>query len=123
GRLTDGTITLECLRTRKKKSPLVALDGKTALQSDALQAFLGDITEERFVNLFGLSHARLREGGKEIAGGEGHLGKALFAAASGLTGLRSLRNRIVEQRDAVYLPSRGQRPLNVAKKDYEEAKS
>jgi uncharacterized protein YhaN len=122
GRLAADKTTLECLRTRKRKSPLVTFDGKTALPSDALQACLGDITEERFVNLFGLSHARLREGGKEIADGEGHLGQALFAAASGLTSLRRLRNRIVEQRDALYLP-RAQKPgLNVAKKEYEEAK-
>ena len=93
------------LPTRKKRSPLVAADGKTPLAPDSLHAFLGDITKERFVNLFGLSHRGLREGGKEIAGGEGHLGKALFAAASGLTGLRSLRKKIGTLREALYLPT------------------
>ncbi len=123
GRLVNST-TIECLRTRKNKAPLVAADGKTALPLTALHSFLGDITVERFVNLFGLSHAALREGGKEIAEGGGHLGQALFAAASGLTGLRNLRRRIAEQVDALYV-QRGQskRPLNVAKREYEEAKS
>lgn len=114
--------TIDCLRTRKKKSPLVSFDGKSTIPSNALDAFLGDITEERFVELFGLSHSALRDGGREIADGEGHLGEALFAAASGLTGLRKLRKSIVETREALYLP-RAQKPsLNVAKKEYEEAK-
>jgi uncharacterized protein YhaN len=121
GKLSAAT-TLECLRTRKKKSPLVALDGKTAIESELLHACLGDITEERFVGLFGLSHAELREGGKEIAAGQGHLGKALFAAASGLSGLRSLRKKVGALREALYLPKAKKPYLNVAKRDYEDAK-
>jgi uncharacterized protein YhaN len=121
GQLAAGR-PLEFLRTRKKKSPLMALDGKTAIESEMLQACLGDITEERFIGLFGLSHAELREGGKEIAGGKGHLGQALFAAASGLTGLRSLKKKINALREDLYLPKAQKPHLNVAIREYKEAK-
>ena len=45
-----------------------------------------------------------------------------FARLEGLTGLRSLRKKIGTSREALYLP-RAQKPhLNVAKKDYDDAK-
>ncbi len=118
----SGAAELECLRTRGRKTPLVAADGKTAVPEQELKALLGDITQDRFENFFGLSHEVLREGGREIAEGKGHLGEALFAAASGLNQLRRLRGKIAEQRVAIYLPAGKNPPLNSTRREYEDAK-
>ncbi|MGC3972843.1 MAG: AAA family ATPase [Nitrospira sp.] len=43
-----------------------------------------------FEAMFGLTHARLREGGKVLLSGEGDLGSALFEASAGTSGIAAL---------------------------------
>lgn len=86
------------------RSQLRQADGKTPLDDDALKDFLHGLTEEQFDMLFGLDHAQLVQGGHEIAEGEGDLGRALFTAGAGFSGLNALQAELEQRRAELYKP-------------------
>jgi uncharacterized protein YhaN len=86
------------------RNQLRQADGKTPLDEEVLQDFLQGLTEEQFDMLFGLDHARLVQGGREIAKGEGDLGRALFTAGAGFSGLNALQHELEERRGELYKP-------------------
>ena len=99
---------LEFRRRKGNKNTLLAAD-ETPLEPEALDAFLGGVDSETFRSLFGIDHRRLVEGGKEILEGRGRVGQLLFAAGSGLTGLRAATDSIREEAEQLFKP-RGQNP-------------
>lgn len=64
----------------------------TTLTVDGTQEreLTGGLERTEFEAMFGLNHARLREGGKLLLNGEGDLGSALFEASAGTHGIAAL---------------------------------
>jgi uncharacterized protein YhaN len=96
---------LEFRRRRGNKNTLLAANSEeTPLFEDALVPFVGSLSRDVFSRAFGLNSASLRAGGDAMLASEGEMGAALFAAASGLTGLMDVRRRLEGQADAIYAP-------------------
>ncbi|MBI3688093.1 MAG: AAA family ATPase [Actinobacteria bacterium] len=69
-------------------------------------------TWERWDQSFGLSHAELREGGRELCRGSGDLAELVFAARSGQA-VRALLDRINDEADALFKEHRGNKSVAV----------
>ena len=97
--------TLDFRRRRGNKKTLLVNDSEeTAMQEDALSPFLGNLSREVFSRAFGLNSDTLRQGGESMLESEGEMGAALFAAASGLTGLARVRRGLDEEADRIFAP-------------------
>jgi uncharacterized protein YhaN len=96
--------TLECIRRKGNKDTLRKCDDKVVISEGKLTEFLGRLDETQFEQLFGLDAALLRQGGQEIADGQGKLGEALFAAGAGMKGLRVLSQQLEQRQQELYLP-------------------
>ncbi|APW39249.1 hypothetical protein RD110_20205 [Rhodoferax koreense] len=124
----DGT-PLALARRKKNKDALTAADpltGEPLLHSPAnaavVQALTGGLDRARFELGFGLDHARLREGGRQLVQGEGELGAALFEASAGLQGVKALLATLQEDAKAYYGPRSAQAVINDAARQLEEHK-
>ncbi|MEW4571356.1 AAA family ATPase [Tautonia sp. JC769] len=97
-------------RRKKTKNALTA-PGKAGapIDQEILDRFLGGVDAETFRALFGIDHHRLVEGGKAILEGQGQVGQLLFAAGSGLTGLKAATGTIQDELETLFKP-RGQNP-------------
>ena len=103
-RAKDGA-TLSFRRRRGTKNTLLSDDdAETALREDALAPFLGSLSREVFERAFGLDSGRLRAGAKEMLKSDGELGSLLFAAATGLVGLSSLKQNLDAQAERIFAP-------------------
>src|ERR1035438_9805488 len=71
--------------------------------------------------MFGISHERLVAGGCEIAAGEGEVGKTLFQAAAGLTGLQATLDRLEQQAGELYAPRASSKSIHVRLRQIKEA--
>jgi len=92
-------------RRRGNKNTLLSNDVDEApLHEDALAPFLGNLTQAVFSRAFGLNSDTLREGGEAMLESDGEMGAALFAAASGLTGLARMRRDLEEETDRIFAP-------------------
>ncbi len=114
----DGT-TLEFVR-RKGRVKTVLDAGGAAMDDRALDPFLGNVSETLFTRFFGISHADLVEGGKDILTGKGGVGESLFAAAMGGGTLRRLLEVLDRETDEIYRPRGSKQSLNVALERYKE---
>ncbi len=100
----DGT-SLSFRRRRGTKNTLLAADGsETPLNDDALAPFLGTLTRDMFERSFGLDSHRLRSGAEAMLEVGGEAASSLFAAASGLSGLASLRAGIEAEAGTLFAP-------------------
>ncbi len=98
----DG-LTLACRRRKGRKNTLLAdTESEEALPDDALAPFTGTLSRDVFTRAFGLDSASLRAGGETMLKSGGEIGSLLFSAASGLTGLSSLRKSLDGEADAIY---------------------
>ncbi|AJY46668.1 ATP-binding protein [Martelella endophytica] len=95
-------------RRKGRKNTLLEGAAETALNDDALAAFLGSLERPVFERAFGLDSERLRAGADEMLADGGEIGQMLFSAASGLTGLRIASERLAADADAIYAPRRSQ---------------
>lgn len=100
---------LEFLRRKAVKNSLLAADNLTPIADATLAALLGHVDRDLFRRMFGIDHAELVNGGKEIVRGSGDVGQLLFAAGSGIAGLRSVRENLKKEADKFFLP-RGSAP-------------
>ena len=103
-RKNDGK-TLAFIRRKGAKNTLRAADDKKTLDESFLQGFLNHVDESLFSTMFGIGHRDLVQGGMEIIKGGGNLGQLIFSAGAGITGLRNLQTRLVENADALFKPS------------------
>jgi uncharacterized protein YhaN len=71
-------------RRKGNKNTLLDESGNP-LPDQALMPFLGNVEQEFFSTMFGLGSSELREGARQILGGDGDIGKALFSASLGGT--------------------------------------
>ncbi len=82
----------------------------------------GGLERGEFEAMFGLNHARLREGGKLLLAGEGDLGSALFEASAGTRGIMALLAALDVDAKKLYSPhGRAQNAvMNEARRQLEE---
>ena len=120
-RHSDGE-TLEILRRKGIKNTLRGADDLSIVAEEALTRFLGGIDQRTFESLFSLNHVKLAAGADEIGEGKGLLGETLFAAGTGLSGLKRARTGIGKQLDELF-KVRGKTPkINAALASLREAK-
>jgi uncharacterized protein YhaN len=102
-RAADGK-HIALVRHKKRKGSIIDLETEAALPDDALDPFLGGLTEQSFCTLFGIDHDRLVSGGQEMLQQQGDLGQALFTAASGVGRLRGVLDTLASQAEELFSP-------------------
>ncbi len=100
---------LEFIRRKGRSNTLRATDDKSVLDEALIQKFLHGIDEDFFVTMFGIDHADLVRGGKEIITGGGSMGQVIFAAGSGVVNLCEIQQDLQSEADQLFRPS-GQKP-------------
>lgn len=101
-------------RHKRRKDDLTDATGRP-LPAAALGALLHTHTRSGFEEMFGLDSERLRRGGASILEGGGDVGRALFSAASGLTGAQAALDRLDAEADALFTKRRASgKPFYVA---------
>jgi len=107
-RRDDGAI-LEFIRRKGRNNTLRGPDDAEVLDEARLRTFLGGVDAPLFSTMFGIDHARLVQGGQEIIQGGGDIGQILFAAGSGISDFRKVRNDLLAEAENLFKPS-GKRP-------------
>ena len=82
---------------RKGRANTLTDEAGAIVADDVMRRFLGSAGRDTFENTFGLNGERLREGGKVLTQGGGSVGESLFAAGTGLLGLRAALMRLDEE--------------------------
>ena len=106
---------------RKGRVNTLTDEAGAPVPDDVMQRFLGSAGRETFENTFGLNGERLREGGRALAQGGGSVGESLFAAGTGLLGLRTALARLDEEAKTLVGRANGTRKLNVAMDKWRQA--
>ena len=117
---SDGS-RLSVIRRKGNKNTLLAPDG-TPLSDGALKNYLAGVSKEVFSTLFGLDHRRLSMGAELIGESGGDLGQSLFAAGSGLAGLRQAADSLQKDAEALFKPRGSIQTINRLVTDYRKAK-
>jgi len=104
----DGDV-LEFVRRKGRSNTLRAADDKTVLDESILHRFLSGVNADIFSTMFGIAHADLVSGGREIIKGGGSMGQVIFAAGSGVANLREIQQDLQSEADQLFRPS-GQKP-------------
>lgn len=104
GRLAEpeSNLLLNCIRRKGNKDTLLAADNKTKIDSLMLDSMLQGISKVTFAQQFGISHQQLVDGGQLILKGEGDIGEILFSAGAGLSQLKQVRERLLEDRRKLF---------------------
>jgi len=79
-------------------------DPNLPVQAAHEQALTGGLERAEFEALFGLNHARLREGGEMLLKGEGEMGSALFEASAGTRGIAAILAELDADAKDLYSP-------------------
>ena len=112
---------LQFMRRKGRKNTLLGTDGQP-IEDDALVPFLAGVNPLLFSSLFGIDHAALVAGGEQILQEGGEIGSALFAAAVGSSGLRTLLTALENDANELYRPAGSKFPINRAIADFKEAR-
>lgn len=117
-RLEQGDHSLDFIRLNKVSDPLQDLEDQP-LPESALHPFLYGLNRETFESSYGISHERLRQGGREITEAKGDLGQALLAA-TGIENIRPLLKEIEDRtRDLLSSAKDKTQSFPALKKQYE----
>ena len=101
--LENGAERLSLVRRKGAKDTLLDLDGLALPGAvGALERLLGGADRAFFERMFGLDHARLRTGGREILEAKDDIGRALFSAGSGIVGLREHLEALRSEADGLW---------------------
>lgn len=101
--LEDDGRSFACRRKKGAAGTLVDKDDRP-LDEGTLLAMLRGQTRETFGLSFSLDQNGLREGGRAMAEARNDVGRALFAAGSGLTGVSDELARLEAEADAIWGP-------------------
>jgi uncharacterized protein YhaN len=112
--------SLEIIRRKGRGETLTDPAGAVVPES-ALAALLGGVDREAFNRTFGLNHATLRQGGREILAGRDDAARIVLEASSGLSGLGDLVAQLDAQADDLFAPRASTKVVNVALRDRETA--
>ncbi|WP_119152967.1 ATP-binding protein [Caldimonas tepidiphila] len=96
--------------------------GGGRVSPDDEAALTGRLSRAEFEAMFGLDHARLRQGGRELIAGRGELGAALFAASAGAQGVNALLESIEAEAKRFYSPRASTAAINEARRQIEDAR-
>lgn len=118
--LRDDGEELEFIRRRGNRNTLRGPDDTSVVADERLARFLGGLSRETFHTLFGIDHERLTQAGEEIRTGHGHLGELLFAAGSGLAGLRHAQEMLEQNLDTLFKPQGKNPRINKALAEFRE---
>lgn len=97
-------------RRKGTKNTLLDESGN-ALPDHALRPFLANVEQGFFSTMFGLGSSELREGARQILGGDGDIGKALFSASLGGTPVRRVLDALVTESEQLF---KGRATANVS---------
>ncbi|MBR0664386.1 AAA family ATPase [Roseomonas hellenica] len=106
---------------RKGRSGTLRDNADEVIPDTALAPFLGGASRELFEQGFGLDGNRLRAGGRTLATGGGGVGESLFAAGTGLLGLREAQASIDEEAKSLFGSARGRRKVSEAVEGWRQA--
>jgi uncharacterized protein YhaN len=119
--LEDGGKALACRRKKGTGSTLLGADD-TAIDEAPLAAMLRGQTRDTFGLSFSLDQAALRLGGQAMVEAKNDVGRTLFAAGSGLTGVSDELRRLEGEADAIWGPTtRGSRTFTQAQRQLAES--
>ncbi len=96
---------LSVRRRKGNKNTLLGADNRP-LADNALAPFLGGASRFVFDGLFGLTHASLRKGGKDMLEAEGELGRMLFGAGSSMRNAVGVLDALEADAGALFTPRR-----------------
>ena len=99
------------MRRKAPKNSLRGQDDIDVIGEDALRRFCGPVDEDQFKSFFGIDHATLVAGGKEIAAGGGNIAQILFSGG-GVNELKSVLAALEQESEAIFTPSGKKRRLN-----------
>jgi uncharacterized protein YhaN len=119
-RHSDGE-ELHFLRRKGLKDTLLDGSGK-ALADGVLQKYLGELTRELFITMFGMDHHVLIEGGKALVAGGGGIGESLFAAGMGIAGMRQILEALEAESEGLFKPSGRLPVINRLTQNFKEVK-
>jgi uncharacterized protein YhaN len=105
------------VRRRKGNKETLLDDAETPLPDATLAPLLQGVSRDAFRIAHSLDHRRLEEGGRAILGAKDDVGQALFAAGSGLVGVRSVLRDLETEADAIWARTRA------ARRSYTQAES
>ncbi|RZB37446.1 MAG: hypothetical protein SRB2_01220 [Desulfobacteraceae bacterium Eth-SRB2] len=105
---------LEVVRRKGRRNTLRSGDDKTVIEESLLNKFLSGVDADLFVTLFGIDHADLVRGGKEIIRGGGSMGRLIFAAGSGASNLRGVQEQLKSEADGLFTPAGRKKKINEA---------
>ncbi|GBC61370.1 hypothetical protein DENIS_2330 [Desulfonema ishimotonii] len=100
---------LEFIRRKGRVNTLRGADDETIIDETLLKSFLNGVDENLFTTMFGIDHAGLVQGGREIIRGGGDVGQTLFAAGSGISHFHRVQSDLRADAEALFKPS-GQKP-------------
>lgn len=97
-------------------------DPNQAVQTTHELALTGGLRRDEFEAMFGLNHARLREGGDLLLKGEGELGSALFEASAGIRGIAAILKELDDDAKKLHNPHGAAKTavINEAKRQLDE---
>lgn len=117
--LEDEGQEMACRRKKATSGTLLGSDDKP-IDEGPLLAMLRGQTRETFGLSFSLNQEGLRAGGKAMMEARNDLGRALFAAGSGLTGVSDELARLEEEADGIWGPrASNKRSFTVAQRELE----
>ncbi len=99
------------VRRKGRKDTLLNSSGD-AVADDSLAKYLGPVTQEVFLKMFGLTLDELVDGGRALAAGGGELGVSLFAAGGGIGDLRAILGQLESEAAELFTPQAQKRKLN-----------
>jgi len=102
--LEDGDAVLRC-RRKKGTSATLLDDADGAIDEAPLAAMLKGQTRETFSLSFSLDQDALRAGGRAMVEARNDVGRALFAAGSGMTGIADELRKLEAEADAIWGPT------------------
>jgi uncharacterized protein YhaN len=123
GALTNGDGSqLELLRRKAAKNDLRAADDNTVIEPGMLAKYLGQLDRETFETMFGIDHAALVRGGRDIVEGKGRLGQILFAAGSGIADLKGVQDQLEKEAGELFAPTAKKPRINAQLSAWEAAR-
>lgn len=94
-----------------------------AYAKDVLSPFLGNVDQDTFERVYGITHDELQRGGGEMKSLRGLVGESLFAATIGGSGLATLLSGLDAEASAIYHPKKRSADLKAAATQYKELQS
>ena len=116
--VTQAGASLKLVRRRGRKDTLLD-EEENPVDERILETLLRGMKLEVYTNLFGLDHARLVAGGRELTAGKGELGSAMFAASGGFRQLSRLKLDLSRQAAELFAPRASQRVINATLRSYQ----